>query len=78
MSDDQFVDLCGQLNFTNGIMTYSDFIDSFEDLRSGGPAAQLTKDNNHRVNKIRGDEYGLTSLEVESKLRGKLRENFEV
>ena len=78
MSDAQFEDLCAKLAFKDGAMIYSDFISSFEDPRMGGPAAQLLKDNNHRVNAIRGDEYGLTAIEVESKLRNKLRENFEV
>ena len=45
---------------------------------SGGPASDLQKVNNHRVNGIRGDEFGLSALEVESRLRNKLRENFEV
>ena len=44
----------------------------------GGPSVELFKTNNHRVNPIRGDEYGLSALEVESRLRNKLRESFEV
>ena len=47
-------------------------------MLTGGPSSDLQKVNNHRVNTIRGDEYGLSALEVESRLRNKLRENFEV
>ena len=43
-----------------------------------GPAEQLQKGSNHHVNPIRGDEHGLTAIEVEAKLRSKLRHNFEV
>ena len=43
-----------------------------------GPSEELRKASNHIVYKIRGDEFGLTAIEVESKLRSKLRENFEV
>ncbi len=39
---------------------------------------QLQKRPNHKVNRIRGDEVGLSAEEVEEKLRGKLRHNFEV
>ena len=78
MSDPQFKELCGRLQFHNGHMKYMDFVTNFEDLRVGGPPGDLNKVSNHRVNPIRGDEYGMSALEVESKLRNKLRENFEV
>lgn len=76
-NDEQFKELCASLNFTNGHMTYMNFVENFNDLRIGGPATELFKANNHRVNAIRGDEYGMSAIEVESKLRNKLRENFE-
>ena len=59
-------------------MTYSDFVANFEDSRLAGPAVDLDKSPNHKVNAIRGDEYGMSAIEVESKLRNKLRESFEV
>ena len=59
-------------------MTYTDFLLSFEDLRPNGPIGRLAKRPNHRVDAIRGDEYGMTSEEVEQRLRQKLRENFAV
>ena len=43
-----------------------------------GPAEQLQKRSNHIVYPIRGDERGFTAIEVEAKLRSKLRHNFEV
>ncbi len=78
MTDEQFRELCSQLTFHKGYMTYTDFVSSFEDIRVGGPSEQLQKASNHKVYEIRGLEYGMTALEVESKLRNKLRENFEV
>ena len=78
MSDPQFKELCGALRFHRGSMLYTDFVANFEDLREGGPSESLSKVPNHRVNPIRGDEYGMSAIEVESKLRNKLRENFEV
>ena len=77
MPDAQFKDLCKRLQFHHGHMKYLDFVANFEDLREGGDS-ELTKVNNHHVNPIRGDEYGFSALEAESKLRNKLRENFEV
>ena len=77
-SDARFKELCARLQFHNGHMSYMDFVTNFEDLRVGGPHGDLAKVNNHRVNPVRGDEYGLSASEVESKLRTKLRENFEV
>jgi hypothetical protein len=77
MPDTQFKELCKRLQFVGGHMKYLDFVANFEDLREGGDV-ELIRVNNHHVNPIRGDEYGLSALEAESKLRNKLRENFEV
>ena len=35
MTDDQFKELCSALNFTNGHMTYMDFVENFDDMRIG-------------------------------------------
>ena len=79
LADPKFKEVCSELSFHNGYMTYIDFVNNFEDLRiGGGPSDDLRKSNNHRVNPIRGDEYGMTAEQVENKLRSKLRENFEV
>ena len=59
-------------------MTYTDFVESFQDPRMGGPAEELQKKNNHHVNKVRGDEWGMTAEQAEMKLLSKLRQNFEV
>ena len=68
-----------RLNVTNGHMQYMDFIMNFGDPRPEtveGPLGGVVHPANHKVNPIRGDEHGMTALEVESKLRQKLRENF--
>ena len=78
LTDEKFQDLCHQLHFHAGFMDYMAFLENFENARFDGPGEFLSKIRNHRVNEIRGDEYGLSALEVESKLRSKLRENFEV
>ncbi|RUS70512.1 hypothetical protein EGW08_021724 [Elysia chlorotica] len=79
MSNEQFQELMARLNVTNGHMQYMDFIMNFGDPRPeslDGPLGGVAHPANHKVNPIRGDEHGMTALEVESKLRQKLRENF--
>ena len=81
MSNEQFQELMARLNVTNGHMQYMDFIMNFGDPRPDsldGPLGGVVHPANHKVNPIRGDEHGMTALEVESKLRQKLRENFTV
>ena len=36
MGDEQFKELCTRLSFHNGYMTYTGFIDNFEDPRHSG------------------------------------------
>ena len=36
MTDEQFKELCSRLSFSNGSMTYIDFVTNFEDPRHGG------------------------------------------
>ncbi|KAK3098848.1 hypothetical protein FSP39_023679 [Pinctada imbricata] len=76
MSDESFNELTGRLGFQNGHMMYSDFVAAFEDPRVQGPGDEVQRSGNHRVNPIRGDEFGMTADQVETKLRNKLRENF--
>ena len=79
MNDEQFNILVSKLNFNErGRMMYPDFISSFEDPRSIGLGEELQRSGNHRVNPIRGDQFGMTIEEVERKLASKLRENFAV
>ena len=79
LSDEQFNILVSKLSFNNkGHMLYTDFINSFDDPRVGGPGEDIQRTGNHRVNPIRGDEYGMTVEQVERKLASKLRENFAV
>lgn len=78
MTDDQFKELTERVGFMNGYMNYSDFVMAFEDPRAQGPGDEILRVGNHRVNPIRGDEWGMTADEVEAKLRSKLRENFAV
>lgn len=79
MTDDQFKQLTAKLNFQNNFMNYNDFVTSFEDATGSSTGSQeVVRRGNHHVNPIRGDEYGMTALEAESKLRSKLRENFTV
>ena len=79
MSDEQFNILVSKLNFNaRGQMQYSDFVANFYDPRHGGPGEEIQRSGNHRVNPIRGDQFGMSIEEVEEKLRSKLRENFAV
>ena len=79
LSDEQFNILISKLSFNNkGHMLYSDFVNSFDDPRVGGPGEDIVRSGNHRVNPIRGDEYGMSIDQVERKLASKLRENFAV
>ena len=79
MSDEQFNILVSKLNFNErGQMQYTDFISNFNDPRHGGPGEEIVRSGNHRVNAIRGDQFGMTIEEVEKKLASKLRENFAV
>ncbi|KAL3881564.1 hypothetical protein ACJMK2_027990 [Sinanodonta woodiana] len=76
MNDEQFNILVSKLNFHNGYMKYSDFIASFDDSNSYSLGEEIQRTGNHRVNPIRGDEYGMTVEQVEDRLKSKLRENF--
>ena len=80
MPNEQFEDLCEQLNFSNGQMSYTDFVRCFEDRRPWSPttSGENTRPPNHRVNEIRGDELGMSAEELELKLRQKFDENFDV
>lgn len=77
MTDEQFEELMSRLHLHNGHMHYMDFVLNFEDPRSLGES-QLIRKGNHKVNPIRGDQFGMTAEEVEGKLKAKLRENFAV
>nr|XP_022292188.1 EF-hand calcium-binding domain-containing protein 6-like isoform X2 [Crassostrea virginica] len=76
MTDEQFKELVERVGFINGYLQYSDFVMAFEDPRAQGPGDEILRVGNHRVNPIRGDEWGMTADEVEAKLHSKLRENF--
>ncbi|XP_061420303.1 EF-hand calcium-binding domain-containing protein 6 [Lethenteron reissneri] len=52
MEDDQFNALLQRLGFTNGSITYSDFLACFEDRRIYGPGEQLLLSPNHRVAEV--------------------------
>ncbi|KAL4233424.1 EF-hand calcium-binding domain-containing protein 6 [Mactra antiquata] len=77
MCDEQFNILVSKLNFDErGRMQYTDFVTNFYDSRHGGPGEDIQRSGNHRVNPIRGDQFGMSMEEVERKLASKLRENF--
>lgn len=78
INDDDFTKLCSHLSFINGHMTYTNFLLNFEDFRPNGPSKELVKQPNHRFNEIRGVKFNFSAEELESRLRQKLRENFEV
>lgn len=78
ISDDDFSKLCSHLSFINGHMTYTNFLLSFEDSRPNGRSKELIKQPNHKFNEIRGDKFNFSAEEIESRLRQKLRENFQV
>ncbi|CAL1541366.1 unnamed protein product [Lymnaea stagnalis] len=77
MSDEQFSELMAKLKMHNGHMKYMDFIMNFGDPRQLDPSPTIFEHpGNHKVNPIRGLEYGMTAVDIEAKLRQKLRENF--
>jgi hypothetical protein len=80
LPDEQFSRLCEQLSFTNGYMNYNDFVRAFENRRPWTPTAdgENQRPSNHHVNEIRGDEVGMSCEELETKLRQKMEENFNV
>jgi len=61
-------------------MNYTDFVRCFEIRRPWTPtnSSENRRPPNHRVNEIRGDELGLSTDELESRLRQKFDENFDV
>ncbi|XP_077999888.1 EF-hand calcium-binding domain-containing protein 6-like isoform X2 [Glandiceps talaboti] len=74
MTDEQFNDLVGKLGFNKGKLTYSDFVNSFEDPRAGGPGEEIQRVPNHRYTKL--EMQTLTATEVQSLLKDKMRESF--
>ncbi|ESO84984.1 hypothetical protein LOTGIDRAFT_236027 [Lottia gigantea] len=74
MSDEQFQELVTKLQFSDGFMSYKNFINNFENRN--GQEVDIIRTGNHHVNPIRGDEFGFKAQEVENRLRTKLRDNF--
>ncbi|KAI8489383.1 EF-hand calcium-binding domain-containing protein 6 [Branchiostoma belcheri] len=74
MDPSQFNSLCTRLGFFNGFLQYTDFIAAFEDRRHGGPASDILRSGNHRVNST--NVRYMSAEEVEEQLRTKLREGF--
>ncbi|XP_035663860.1 EF-hand calcium-binding domain-containing protein 6-like [Branchiostoma floridae] len=74
MDTSQFNSLCNRLGFFNGFLQYTDFIAAFEDRRHGGPASDIMRSGNHRVNST--NVRYMSAEEVEEQLRTKLREGF--
>ncbi|KAL8588470.1 hypothetical protein ACOMHN_054049 [Nucella lapillus] len=75
LTDEQYEELMSRLHLHNGHMEYIDFVLNFGDPRPPD-SASIVRSGNHHVNAIRGDQFGMTADEVETKLRAKLRENF--
>lgn len=62
-----------------GTIDYYTFVEGFDDPRGRGEIINdIKRSGNHKVNKHRGDDFGLTAEQAENKLRNKLRENFSV
>lgn len=81
MKDDQFEELMTYLGFGNDhkSLNYLDFLTYFDDVRDAPrPQPDILRRPNHRVNAIRGDEFGMSADRLEERLRAKLRENFAV
>lgn len=76
MSDDQFRELCNRVGFTKGSMTYTDFIEGFEDPRKGGPGEEVQRYPNHWYKVL--DAKEMSSQEVIADLKDKLRQTFGV
>ncbi|XP_063969764.1 EF-hand calcium-binding domain-containing protein 6-like isoform X1 [Lytechinus pictus] len=74
MDDDQFALLCKQLGFDRGSLTYTDFIDSFEDMRIGGPGQEITRSPNHWWKKL--ESQHMSAKEMLANLGDKMRQAF--
>ncbi|XP_033107844.1 EF-hand calcium-binding domain-containing protein 6-like isoform X2 [Anneissia japonica] len=72
MSDEQFDILCSHIGISKTPLTYTDFIEHFEDLRVDGPGAEIQHTSNHRYTNL--PIQTMTAEEVGSKLLKKLRE----
>ena len=76
MEDEQFALLCKNLGFDKGSLTYSDFIESFEDMRVGGPGQEITRTPNHWWKKL--DGHNMSAKEMLANLGDKMRQAFGV
>ncbi|XP_022111865.1 EF-hand calcium-binding domain-containing protein 6-like [Acanthaster planci] len=74
MSDEQFGHLCEVIGFNRGPLTYSDFVEQFEDPRAGGPGEEIQRVPNHRYTEL--PLYNMTAEEVEGQLMDKMRQAF--
>ncbi|EDV26886.1 uncharacterized protein TRIADDRAFT_54259 [Trichoplax adhaerens] len=77
MSDEQFKILIKKFGFYKGNLSYTDFVDKFDNTRSplqNDPTVQF-----HPVQKykVREQKYTMTAEEVETKLRNKIRDGFQ-
>ena len=71
MEDDQFSSLCEIVGFNRGPLTYTDFVEQFEDPRARGPGDEITRVPNHRYTHLL--TQSMTSGEVEGLLLDKMR-----
>ncbi|XP_071791136.1 EF-hand calcium-binding domain-containing protein 6-like [Asterias amurensis] len=74
MEDDQFSSLCEIVGFNRGPLTYTDFVEQFEDPRARGPGDEITRVPNHRYTHLL--TQSMTSGEVEGLLLDKMRQAF--
>ena len=76
MSDEQFGHLCDIIGFSRGPLTYTDFVEQFEDPRAGGPGDEIQRVPNHRYTHL--PTASMSAEEVEALLKDKMRQAFGV
>ncbi|XP_071941657.1 EF-hand calcium-binding domain-containing protein 6-like [Antedon mediterranea] len=81
MLDDQFQILCDRLGISKTPLSYTDFIELFEDPRVNGPGVEIQHSSNHRyidlpIQKMTADQVGAKLLSKLRETYGSLRDAF--
>ncbi|XP_072165535.1 EF-hand calcium-binding domain-containing protein 6-like isoform X2 [Diadema setosum] len=74
MDDEQFALLCQRLGFDQGSLTYTDFIEQFEDPRIGGPGEEITRSPNHWWKSL--EAKNMSAMDMMKQLGDKMRQAF--
>eukprot|EP00794_Sanderia_malayensis_P021385 gene21385-23472_t len=77
MHDDQYKELTKRIGFFKGKLSYSDFLERFEDIERFGEGGKTMHLDNHRFNKIIERSESMNAEEVEVIMRKKIHESFQ-